>query len=112
MSENDLLSILIMIGLVGMSGYFSATETAFSSMNLARIKALVEQDNPRAKLVLDLNENYDKLLSTILIGNNIVNIALTSMATVMFVKFFQSSGAAISTIVTTVVVLIFGEISH
>lgn len=111
MSDNDLLSIVIMSGLVVMSGYFSATETAFSSVNQARLKALAEQDDPRAKLVLDLSENYDKLLSTILIGNNIVNIALSSMATVLFVKYLQGSGAAVSTIVTTIIVLIFGEIS-
>ena len=112
MGENDLMSILIMMGLVIMSGYFSATETAFSSVNQARLKALAEQDNPRAKLVLDLSENYDKLLSTILIGNNIVNIALSSMATVLFVKWLGGgSGATVSTIVITIVVLIFGEIS-
>ena len=111
MNENDLLSILVMIGLVVMSGYFSATETAFSSLNQARIKALAEQENPRAKLVLDLSENYDKLLSTILIGNNIVNIALSTMATVLFVKLLGGSGATVSTVVITIVVLIFGEVS-
>ena len=111
MGENDLLSILVMIGLVVMSGYFSATETAFSSLNQARMKALAEQENPRAKLVLDLSENYDKLLSTILIGNNIVNIALSTMATVLFVKLLGGSGATVSTVVITIVVLIFGEVS-
>ena len=105
------IQIITIAILVLMSAYFSATETAFSSLNQARIKALAEQDNPRAKLVLDLSENYDKLLSTILIGNNIVNIALSTMATVLFVKLLGGSGATVSTVVITIVVLIFGEVS-
>lgn len=95
-----------------MSAYFSATETAFSSLNRIRIKNMAEKGNKRAGLVLKLSENYDGLLSTILIGNNIVNIASASLATVIFVKLLgDEAGASISTVVTTIVVLIFGEVS-
>lgn len=103
--------ILVMVALVLMSAYFSATETAFTSINKTRLKNMAEKGNKRAGLVLSISENYDKLLSTILVGNNIVNIALASMGTVVFVKLFPNYGAVISTAVITVIVLIFGEIS-
>ena len=104
-------SIGIIIACLIMSGYFSATETAFTSLNKVRMKNLVNTGDERAKRVLDLEENYDNLLSTILVGNNLVNIALTSVATLMFVELYPKYGATLSTIVVTVVVLIFGEIS-
>ena len=104
-------SVIVMVILVLMSAYFSATETAFSSLNKTRLKTMIEKGNKRAELALSLAENYDKLISSILIGNNVVNIALASLGTVFFVKFYQESGAAISTLVITIVVLIFGEIS-
>lgn len=100
-----------MVALVAMSGYFSATETAFSSLSVTKMRILAEHGNKSAALVLKLLENYDKLLSTILVGNNIVNIALASLATVWFVGKIGNSGATVSTVVTTVVVLIFGEIT-
>ena len=103
--------IIAMVACVICSAFFSATETAFSSYNRTRIRTLAEKGSKRASLVLKLSENYDKLLSTILIGNNIVNIAAASLGTVMFVKIYGDIGATISTVVITVVVLIFGEIS-
>ncbi len=109
--DEHLPSILFMLACVVMSAYFSATETAFSSLNKTRIKALAEKGNKKAALVRDLSESYDKLISTILVGNNIVNIALASAATLFFVDLIGSKGASISTIVITVVVLIFGEIT-
>lgn len=111
--DGSTLPIIIMILLVMLSAYFSATETAFSSLNKTRIKTLAENGNKRANLVLELSEKYDKLISTILIGNNIVNIALASMGTVFFVKLLNDNdvGATVSTVVITIVVLIFGEIS-
>ncbi len=104
-------SVIVMVILVLMSAYFSATETAFSSLNRTRLKAMVEKGNKKAEKALELSESYDKLISTILIGNNIVNIALASIGTVLFVSLYKENGAAISTLVVTVVVLIFGEIS-
>lgn len=110
--RGDTISVLIMIALVVMSAYFSATETAFSSLSRSRIKILMEHGNRKAALVHKLSENYDKLLSTILVGNNIVNIALSSMATVFFIQYLgNASGPTISTVVVTIVVLIFGEIT-
>ena len=94
-----------------LSAYFSATETAFSSANSTRLKTLAEKGSKKAKLACELLEHYDKLLSTILIGNNIVNILMASIGTVLFVRHYGDAGATISTIVVTVVVLVFGEIS-
>lgn len=104
--------ILILVGLVVFSAYFSATETAFSSLNRIRLKNMASGGNKRAQLAYTLSENYDELLSTILVGNNIVNIASTSIATVLFVAALGgSAGPTASTVVMTVVVLIFGEVS-
>ena len=106
--------ILAMVFCVVMSAYFSATETAFSSLNKTRLKAMAEKGNKKAELALSLEEKYDKLISTILIGNNIVNIAGASIGTLLFVKIMngdQEAGATLSTVVVTVVVLIFGEVT-
>lgn len=110
--EGDSISLLIIVFCVIMSAYFSATETAFLSANRIRLKNMAEKGNKRAAQVLSLSENYDSLLSTILIGNNIVNILATSMATVLFVKWLgNEAGPSVSTVVMTVAVLIFGEIT-
>ena len=93
------------------SAYFSATETAFSSASTTRLKTLAEKGNANAALACRLLGQYDRLLSTILIGNNIVNIATASIGTVLFVRHYGDAGVTISTVVVTVVVLIFGEIS-
>lgn len=90
---------------------FPPRKPAFSSLNRIRLKSLAEGGDKKAALALSLEENYDKLLSTILIGNNIVNIASASIATVVFVAFLGDLGVTVSTVVMTVVVLIFGEIS-
>ena len=109
--KDNLPSILILVVLTVMSAYFSATETAFSSLNRTKLKTLAEKGDKRAEMTNRLAENYDRLLSTILIGNNIVNIAAASIATVMFVKAYGDIGATLSTIFTTVIILIFGEIT-
>lgn len=97
--------------LIILSAYFSATETAFTSVNRIKLKNMAGDGNMRAKKVLLLEEHYDTLLSTILVGNNIANIATTAIATVFFVNLYGRYGPTISTIVITVTVLIFGEIS-
>ncbi len=108
----DPVSIIIIVICVILSSYFSATETAFSSLNRIRMKNMADNGNKRAKLVMKLYEDYDKLLSTILVGNNVVNIASTSLATILFVALInETQGPTVSTIVMTIVVLIFGEIS-
>lgn len=97
--------------LIIFSAYFSATETAFTSVNRIRIKNLANDGNKKAREVLDLSEKFDSMLSTILVGNNIVNIAVSSIATVLFIELYPVYGATIATAVITVIVLIFGEIS-
>lgn len=103
-----------MVALVIMSAYFSATETAFSTINTTRLKTLADKGSKKAERVLAMAEDFDKLLSTILVGNNIVNIGLSSVATVFFLRLLNgdsSTAATVSTAVTTVVVLVFGEVS-
>ena len=111
MDSHIIVDIAAIVILVILSAYFSATETAFTSLNRIRVKNMASEGNKRASLVLKLEENYDKLLTTILIGNNIVNITMTAISTVLFVELFGAYGPTLSTIVITVVVLIFGEIS-
>lgn len=103
--------VIIIIILILLSAYFSATETAFSSVNKIRLKTESSQGSKRAKRTLAMAENYDTLLSTILIGNNIVNIVMASLAAVLFTNLLGGSGITVSTVVITVVVLVFGEIT-
>ena len=113
------LQIAIIVFCVIMSAYFSATETAFSSFNRIRVKNLAEKVNKTAATAIKLSENYDTLITTILIGNNIVNILATSLGTLLFVDMFrklqnanaEDLGATVSTVVLTVAVLVFGEIT-
>ncbi len=105
------LSITFVI-MVLFSAFFSATETAFSVMNKLKIKNLAQKGKRRAELALKLYNKYDKLISTILIGNNIVNITAATIATVLFSHSLgENIGATVSTVVTTIIVLIFGEIT-
>ena len=98
--------------LVGFSAFFSASETAFSSLNQIRLKSRAEDGDSSAARVLAMAEQYDKLLSTILIGNNIVNIAAASIGTILFTRMLGAErGATVSTIVLTIIVLIFGEVT-
>lgn len=111
MDTDSTVMIVIMILLTACSAFFSATETAYLSLSQPKIKTLASSGERRAQLVLRLYEDYDRLISTVLIGNNIVNITLSSISTVLFIKFFAGLGATISTVVVTVVVLVFGEIT-
>ena len=98
--------------LVGFSAFFSASETAFSSLNQIRLKSRAEDGDSSAARVLAMAEQYDKLLSTILIGNNIVNNAAASIGTILFTQMLGAErGATVSTIVLTIIVLIFGEVT-
>ena len=95
-----------------MSAYFSATETAFTSLNRIRLKNRADNGDRRAQRTLDLAEDYDKLLSTILIGNNIVNNVATTIGAVLFIKLIDDvRGPTVSATVLTIVILIFGEVS-
>ena len=116
MPEGSLTKIILMLVCLAFSAFFSATETAFTSFNHNKMKNLAAEGNKRAARVMKMSDDYNRLLSTILVGNNIVNIALSSVATVWFIDLLANTRAhgyssAISTIVITVIVLIFGEIS-
>ncbi len=105
------LTIGVLCVLITLSAYFSATETAFTSLNRIKVKNMASEGNKRAKLTLKLCDKFDELLSTILVGNNIVNILSSSLSTALFLELFGQNGVAISTVIITIVVLIFGEIS-
>ncbi len=109
-------SIPLIIGLgvlVLLSAFFSASETAYSSLNPVRLKSMIAtgQRVKTATRTLELAEKYDKLLSTVLVGNNIVNIAASSLATVLFVGWFGNAGVSLATLIMTILVLMFGEVS-
>ena len=112
MDDGSITLLVALIVLIAFSAFFSASETAFSSLNQIRLKSRAEEGDTSAARVLAMAEKYDKLLSSILIGNNIVNIAAASIGTVLFTKWLGAErGATTSTIVLTVVVLIFGEVT-
>ena len=113
MEEHSIIMLITVLFCILMSAYFSATETAFSTVNKIRLKTMAEDGNKKAARVLTLAENYDALLSTILIGNNIVNSLASSLSTLLFIDLIanQSLATTLSTVVLTVIILIFGEIS-
>ena len=112
MDDGSITLLVALVILIAFSAFFSASETAFSSLNQIRLKSRAEEGDASAARVLAMAEKYDKLLSSILIGNNIVNIAAASIGTVLFTKWLGAErGATTSTIVLTVVVLIFGEVT-
>lgn len=110
MNTYDILMLIIIIVCILLSAFFSATETAFSTVSTIRLKYRAERGDKRAVNCLKVTENYDKALTTILIGNNIVNIGCSSVATVLCMNLFGDAGAAISTGAVTLLVLTFGEI--
>ncbi|WP_223700932.1 hemolysin family protein [Sutcliffiella deserti] len=105
-------SIILLGALLILSGYFSASETAITSVNKMRLRNQADNNNAKAIRSLKMAENFDQSISTILIGNNIVNIALAAIATNIATQLYGSQGSTllISTAVITIVVLIFGEI--
>ena len=109
MDPDSMILLAVLVLMVAMSGYFSATETAFTSLNRIRLKSRADNGDKKAEKTLALAEDYDKLLSTILIGNNIVNNVAATLSTLLFIKLIDEvNGPAVSTIVLTIVVLIFG----
>ena len=111
MDSNTLATLGLFAALLFCSGFFAATETAFLSVNKIRLKHLAAKGNRAAALALAMAEKYDKFISTVSVGNNIVNILAAAIATVFFVEHFGALGVTLATVVTTVLMLIFGEIS-
>ncbi len=109
--STSIAMLVTLLILVAMSAYFSATETAFTSLNRIRLKTRADSGSRRAAKTLALAEEYDKLLTTILIGNNIVNITATTVATVLCTKWFHQYGPTVSTVALTIIILIFGEVT-
>ena len=108
------IMIAILVVCVALSAFFSASETSFTSVNRVKLKTMMQNGNKRAKLAYTLAENYDRLITTILIGNNIVNIAASSLATSLFLVLLNNQAnlaTTVSTVVMTIVILIFGEVS-
>lgn len=104
-------NIALVVVLLAMSAFFSASETAISSVNRIRLKSMAESGSRGAARALEILKKYDKALTTILIGNNIVNIAMSSIATIMAIAVVgEQYGSLVSTVATTVVVLMFGEV--
>lgn len=113
-SQNIAVYVIILVALLILSAFFSATETAFTSLNRTRLKLLADDGKKSAKKALKHADNYDRLLYTILIGNNIVNLTLATISTLLFSSIITNSeslSATLSTIISTVAVLIFGEIT-
>ena len=114
MNGDSAALIIVMAVLVLMSAFFSSAETAFSSLNRVKLKSMASTSKRKKAIerALALSDDYDVVLSSILIGNNLVNIACTSIATLVFTGFFgQQLGTTLSTVVMTVLVLIFGEVT-
>lgn len=111
MDDSTITLIISIAILILFSAFFSATETAFSSLSKIRLKNLANNHNKRANETLKLTNDFDKILSTILIGNNVVNILSASLATIIFTKYYGDFGVSLSSIIMTIIVLIFGEVS-
>ena len=113
MDDGSLTTMIVaLVALICMSAFFSACETSYSSLNLIRLRSRADAGDATAKRVLALAERYDNLLSTILIGNNIVNIGASSLATVLFIRLVgEERGPTVSTVAMTILVLVFGEVT-
>lgn len=111
MDNVHLAQLFLIILCVILSAFFSAAETAYNMMNHVKLKNMAADGNKRAQLTLHITENYDNLLSTVLIGNNVVNILASSVATVLFTYLLGQNGVTAATVIMTVIVLVFGEIT-
>ncbi len=110
MDTTGVIQLVTILVLVGLSAFFSSAETAFTTVNRVRMKALADEGNSRAAAALTVLDHYSKMLSTILIGNNIVNLTASSLTTILASKVFGSYAVGIATGILTLTILIFGEI--
>lgn len=111
MDTESIIQIVFIIILLFLSAFFSSAETAFTTVNKIRIRSMIDEGNKRAKTVAEITDNSSKMLSAILIGNNIVNIAVSSIVTTLTIKLWGSVATGIATGILTIIVLIFGEIT-
>ena len=110
MESSSVVQIIIILVLILLSGFFSSAETALSSVNRVRLRTMIEDGNKRAALVDKILDNYSKMISTILIGNNIVNLGASSLATSFVMEEFGNAYVALGTGILTLLVLMCGEI--
>ena len=106
-----IVTVMVLVGMISLSAFFSASETAYSSLNQIRIKNLANEGVRHADVALENYENFDKILTTILIGNNIVNVASSTLCTSLFVEFMGEYGVLVATVFMITVILIFGEVT-
>ena len=116
MDSSDAIQALILVGLIGLSAFFSSAETALTTVNKIRVRNLLEEGDPRAVILSKIIEDSGKMLSAILIGNNIVNISASSLATILATRFFEriglpGIGPGIATSALTLIILVFGEVT-
>ncbi len=111
MNPSVIFQLILLVVLLCLSAFFSSSETALTTVNKIRMRSLAESGNKQAEIVLRVTDNSRKMLSAILIGNNLVNISASSLATTLAIDIFGSAGAGIATGILTVLILIFGEIS-
>ena len=111
MAPGDIVQVLFVIILLMLSAFFSSAETALTMVSRVRMRTLAEDGNKKAQRVLDITDNKAKMLSAILIGNNVVNLSASSLLTALATNLFGSQWIALSTGVLTFLILIFGEIS-
>ena len=111
MDSGDISQIIFLLILLALSAFFSSAETALTTVNRIHMRTLADADNKKAKMVLKITKDSAKMLSAILIGNNIVNLSASSIATTLAISMFGSYGAGIATGIITFLILIFGEVS-
>lgn len=111
MDPSDAIQFIVLAILIVFSGLFSSAETALTTCNKIKLRTMAEDGDKRAELLLEVLDKRSKMLSTLLIGNNVVNLSASSLSTVLATRLLGSSGAGIATGILTVVILIFGEIS-
>lgn len=111
MGPSDAIQLIVLVVLLALSAFFSSAETALTTVNRLRVRALVDEGDSRAIILSKVIDDPGKLLSAILIGNNIVNISASSIATLLATSFFGNAGAGIATGAMTLLVLIFGEVT-
>jgi len=111
MESDSILAFAVLFVLLVLSIFFSANETAYSALNKIRLKHMAEKGSKRAAMALKMHKDFNKLLSTLLVGNNVVNLSMASICAVLFVRRFGDIGATISTVVLTVVVVVFADVT-
>ena len=111
MDGSQICLLIVLLILVAFSALFSSTETAYSSVNMIRLKQMAKNGDKRARTAYSISKNFTAAITTILIGNNVVNILATSIATELFTQMFGSAGVAVATGIMTVLILTFGEIT-